>query len=471
MREPTWWIVFAREFTDLWVGGKGLTFILVYSIVLGMWSYVMASNTDLKLIPPKEMVWEMLEATLSLGSFICIVAAAESISGDRERGALEALLLTPTSRRQIVMGKFGAMLSLWPAALAVTIPYIAVLSQGTDILGPASLWGIITGTIMVGAITALGMIISLWSNNLKTSMFASLGMFIFIFMPFALPGHASTGPMGLLMQMLSPLMATYNFLAKILVNNRSLADYAIGSSGIRVWHHMITPVAFFVTMVTLLWVVSPGLRIEAGKGGGLRALLGRASALLALFGLLGLGGTPASAEEVAKSPTAVVDFGRDLEISIDRHHSIMPQGDSLIYKTIVTNHGATASPPLTLAMNIINLNAKGDVVDPEDWSPQRTQYVDQIPAGESATMNWKINSIMDGDYMLYMVVIPKPDRPEATSIVATSLGIHLTITPRVKLNPKGIAFYVVGTPILLLFGMVFLYRRRKRATEGMASAD
>jgi hypothetical protein len=324
---------------------------------------------------------------------------------------------------------------------------------------------------MVGAITALGMVISLWSNNLKTSMFAALGMFIFIFMPFALPGHASTGPMGLLMQTLSPMMAVYNFLAKILVNNRALTDYALGSSGWRVWHHMITPVIFCVAMITLLWVASPGLRIEASRSGGLRALLGRAAAFLALFGLLGMPGTPVSADEAAKSSTEVVDFGRDLEISIDRHHAIMPQGDSLIYKTVVTNNGATASPPLTLAMNIINLNAKGDVVDPEDWSPQRTQYVDQIPAGESSTMRWKINSIMDGDYMLYMVVIPKPNRPEATSVITTSAGIHLTIEPRVKLNPKGIVLYVVGTPLLLTVGMVYLYRRRKRATEGVRAAD
>jgi hypothetical protein len=73
---------------------------------------------------------------------------------------------------------------------------------------------------------------------------------------------------------------------------------------------------------------------------------------------------------------------------------------------------------------------------------------------------------MDGDYMLYMVAIPKPDRPQATTQPATSTGIHLTVAPRVKLNPKGILAYVLGTPAVLILGMVYLYRRRRRATEG-----
>jgi ABC-type transport system involved in cytochrome c biogenesis permease component len=470
---PTWWVVFSREVTDLWVGGKGLTLVLIYSLLLGLWSYVMASNTELRLIPPKEMVWEMLEASISVGSFICMIAAADCISGDRERATLEGLLLTPTSRRQIVMGKYFAMLSLWPAVLAVTIPYLAVLSQGTDILGPASLWGMLTGTMLVSAITAVGMLISLWSNTLKSSMFATLGVFVLIFMPFALPGHAQTGPMGLLLQLLSPMMATYDFLAKILVNNRALTDHARPVGNLLVWHHLISPAVFSLFTLTVLYGVSPGLRLEASKPGLPRMLRGRALGVLAIACMLGsTSAIQARAQQAPDAATAAAANTRPetsgLLISIDKHHAIVGQGDSIVYHTSVSNHGAEASRPLTLAMNIINLDARGDIVDPEDWSPRRTQYVDGLAPGQEVTLGWRVNAIMDGDYMLYMVVIPKPDRPEATTQPVTSSGIHLTIGPRVKLNPKGILLYVVGTPILLALGMVYLFRRRRRATDWSA---
>jgi hypothetical protein len=113
-------------------------------------------------------------------------------------------------------------------------------------------------------------------------------------------------------------------------------------------------------------------------------------------------------------------------------------------------------------MNIINLNAAGDIVDPEDWSPQRTQYADTIEPGKSVTMPWRVNAILDGDYLVYMVVIPEPDGQEATSQPVASSGIHLTVMPFTKLNPRGVLPYAIGGPVLLIGGMVFLYRLRRR---------
>jgi hypothetical protein len=116
-------------------------------------------------------------------------------------------------------------------------------------------------------------------------------------------------------------------------------------------------------------------------------------------------------------------------------------------------------------MNIINLNAAGDVVDPEDWSPQRTQYIDQLEPGKSAELSWKVNAIFDGDYMVYMVVIPRPGNPEATSQPIASSGIHLTVTPFTRLNPGGVLPYVIGIPLALMVGTLVLLRRRRRAID------
>jgi ABC-2 type transport system permease protein len=108
---PTWWLVFVRELSDLWVGGKALVLILIYGIFLGVVTYVVASNSELSLIPPKEMVYETLKNAMAVSLFIGLIIGADSISGERERATLESLLLTPTSRRQIVGGKFLAGIS------------------------------------------------------------------------------------------------------------------------------------------------------------------------------------------------------------------------------------------------------------------------------------------------------------------------------------------------------------------------
>jgi hypothetical protein len=320
--------------------------------------------------------------------------------------------------------------------------------------------------VVVSAITALGMLISLWSNSLKTSMFIALGLFVLIFMPFALPGHAQSGPMGLLLQLVSPLMATYDFLARILVNNRALTDPARPTGDLRVWHHMISPCAFALLMLTALVVASPGLRIDGRRRETPRRQARRAPGALALLVVWGLGsGLGAGGTAAADPESTVSDRAPELAMSIDRSFAQVGQGDSIVYTTTVTHRGARPSRPLTVAMNIINLDSQGDIVDPEDWSPQRTQYIDAMEPGESVTQRWRVNAIMDGDYMLYMVAIPKPERPEDTSQPAASPGMHLTISPRVKLNPRGILLYVIGAPVLIGLAMLYLNHRRRRATE------
>jgi hypothetical protein len=82
-----------------------------------------------------------------------------------------------------------------------------------------------------------------------------------------------------------------------------------------------------------------------------------------------------------------------LEISIDITAKVVKNGDPIFFNTIVTNNDTQDSPPLIVAMNIINLNGDGDPVDPEDWSPERTQYLDRLAPGQSAEHAWRLNTI------------------------------------------------------------------------------
>jgi hypothetical protein len=116
-------------------------------------------------------------------------------------------------------------------------------------------------------------------------------------------------------------------------------------------------------------------------------------------------------------------------------------------------------------MNIINLDAAGEVVDPEDWSPQRTQYLDKLGPGESFKHSWRVNAILDGDFMVYMVVIPAPAGPEATSQPVASAGIHLTVTPFTQLNPGGVLPYAIGGPVLVALAIFVVYRIRRRGVD------
>jgi ABC-2 type transport system permease protein len=460
---PTWWLVFTRELAELWISGRALTLLLIYCVLLGIMSYVLASNSELSLIPPNEMVYETVKAAIAVGVFISLIIGADSISGERERGTLESLLLTPTSRRQIIIGKFLAAVSPWPAAMLITIPYLVVLAQGDEILIPAILWGAALGSALAPAFTGVGMFVSFWCSANKNSLFVSLGIYVLILLPTQLPGRAQTGVAGQFLQWINPIAAANHFLSKHLVNHRTLAEF---------WPWLTAPVAFALVVFGLLFLYAgPGLRLEPGRASLFRRFGARAAAGASLIGLLALpwGMTRARADQ-AEASGPVASPAQALEISIDLSHKQVKASDKVLYSTTVKNNGTAASPPLMVAMNIINLDAKGDIVDPEDWSPQRTQYLEPLAPGASATQSWQVNAILDGDYMVYMVLIPAPGGPEATSQPVASSGIHLIVTPFTRLNPSGVLPYAIGGPLLLAFGIYIVYRRRRQAVDmGAAS--
>jgi hypothetical protein len=139
--------------------------------------------------------------------------------------------------------------------------------------------------------------------------------------------------------------------------------------------------------------------------------------------------------------------------------------DSILFDTVVTNNGAEASPTVFVAMNIINLQKAGEPIDPEDWSPQRTQSIEPLAPGESATLSWRVNAILEGDVMIYMVAIPQPGGGDVTTHPVASPGIHLTVTPFTKLNPRGVLPIAIGGPILLLVIIYFVNRRRNQNVD------
>jgi hypothetical protein len=157
--------------------------------------------------------------------------------------------------------------------------------------------------------------------------------------------------------------------------------------------------------------------------------------------------------------------GGELQIVINMDNKTLKTGDSLDFETVVTNSGTRPTPAVIVAMNIINLSKTGDVVDPEDWSPERTQYLDGLSPNESATLSWEVNPVLDGDYMVYMVAIPEPEDAGTSTQAVASRGLHLSVAKFTSLNPGGVLPYAVGVPVLIVIGIFLLFRLRNRQVD------
>ena len=252
---PVWWLVFRQELDDLWVGGKALNLLILFGILMSITAFLLATNSELSLTPPRMMIVVMVQSAITFGLFIGLVIAAESFSGERERATLEPLLLAPAGRRHIALGKFLAALSPWPIAYLFCVPYVITLSQGDLALWPALLWGAIVGTLTTVAFTGLGMLVSLWSNSSRTSLFVGLLIYIVALLPAQLPGEFQTTAAGAVVQTVDPLEAIRQFLIKGFIDVRPVEE---------LWPLLYAPVLVNAVVLGVLFLyAAPRVRLEA----------------------------------------------------------------------------------------------------------------------------------------------------------------------------------------------------------------
>ena len=254
-----WWLVLKQELIELWLGQRVLNLLILFSVLMSITALLVATNNEVQLLPLSETVLVALTAAITFGLFNGLIISAESITGERERATLEALLLTPASRQHIILGKFLAALSLWPVTLLLSIPYIAVLSRSEPVLGQALFWGAIVGSLLAVAFTGFGMLLSMWSSSSRISLAVSLLAYVFALVPAQLPSEFQVTPLGVLVATTNPLEASRQFLKRTLVESQPLGE---------VWFYLAAPIIFIALLLgVLLLYAAPRLSLEGGRAG------------------------------------------------------------------------------------------------------------------------------------------------------------------------------------------------------------
>src|SRR4249919_1758661 len=213
-----WAVVLEQELRDLWLGGRGLLLGLAFSCLLSLIAYLVATNTALNFLEQRESVNLTLQVAIAVGALLALLAAADAVSGERERGTLESLLLTPVSRMEITTGKLLATLSLWFAAFAITVPYVWFLGRGIGLVGHALAVGLVVGTLLAIFLVSLGIIVSVFSGSNRVSLSLSLFLLLALFAPTQLPSSAQKGWAGDLMLRANPLTAGEHYVGKVVVD-------------------------------------------------------------------------------------------------------------------------------------------------------------------------------------------------------------------------------------------------------------
>lgn len=252
-----WPVVAGQETRDLWVGGRGPVLMFGYAVLLSAISYLAATNQGLNFLEQREAVNLVLQVALTVGVLVTLLVSADTISGERERGTLESLLLTPVGRRSIAVGKLLGALSLWLGCAVVSIPYLWVIGRSVSAVRPAVLMVVAVGTLVAVALSGLGLVISALSNSNRVSLAVSLFVLLALFAPTQLPGMAKSW-IGELLIRVNPLASAMEFVSRVILSRHDWRDEL---------DYLIAP-AVLLVLVTVALVVGGNRLIRLGGGVG-----------------------------------------------------------------------------------------------------------------------------------------------------------------------------------------------------------
>lgn len=255
-RRPSWRIVFRQEFVDLWMGAKALSVLFGFTLVLSVLAYLAAGDAGINLLDARESVGIVVQAAIGLGTLSALVVSADAISGERERGTLEALLVTPVRRRSLVLGKLLAATTIWVACLLVALPFVAVMADGPGVAGDAVIVLVVAGGLVAAALTALGLAVSAVSMSNRVSLAASVALLLLLAAPSQLPAIKAKGALGSVLIRANPVSAGLQLAQEVLVNQKSWASE---------WTFLISPVVAAVVLTVVAIALSRRLELGGSR--------------------------------------------------------------------------------------------------------------------------------------------------------------------------------------------------------------
>jgi uncharacterized membrane protein len=152
----------------------------------------------------------------------------------------------------------------------------------------------------------------------------------------------------------------------------------------------------------------------------------------------------------------------NVELSLDRARVSTRLGDSFTFTSRITNAGQTALSGLVAHLNIVSLS-KGVYVDPEDWSSQRTRYLDRLQPGEATDVSWTVKGVNGGHFAIYVVALPGRTPATTAQGLAVSPALEVHVIEHKTINPGGVLPLALGVPAFLGLLTLGLRFRRRRA--------
>jgi ABC-type transport system involved in multi-copper enzyme maturation permease subunit len=230
-----------KETGELFSSGRGLAWLTALTVVLSVLSLLLVSNTELSLLDNAQVVYMVMGTIAALGGLLAVVSGSDSFAGERERGTLIPLLLTPLQTAEIVQGKMSGLFVAWAVTFLLSLPYLWAVGSGGQNLFQAILALALFGTPLVLGFGFLSLGLSARFNSVRTALSTSLIALALLASPVLLgPGLRQT-VIGRIFDAVNPFSAALNSFDSIVIDSQTFLAQGVRFAVVLIW--------FFLAMV------------------------------------------------------------------------------------------------------------------------------------------------------------------------------------------------------------------------------
>jgi ABC-type transport system involved in multi-copper enzyme maturation permease subunit len=236
-----------KESAELLLGRRGLGWLLALSGVLSAFALLLIGDVELSLLDNAQVVYDMMAIVAGLGCLLAVLIGSDAFAGERERGSLVPLLLTPLSRRGVFFGKLGGQLVAWAVVYTLSLPYLwAVGSTGQNLLAGVLCLALL-GTPVVLGFGCFAMGLSARCASARASLLYALIVLVFAVSPLLIGPSLRRVAVGRLFDALNPFSIVVNGFDAVTIDSAELTSQL---------PHLALAVSWFVVT---LWFAHAGV--------------------------------------------------------------------------------------------------------------------------------------------------------------------------------------------------------------------
>jgi len=215
-------LIARKESGELLGSGRGLGWMLALSVILSVLALLLVSNTELSLLDNAQVVYMVMGTITALGGLLAIVLGSDAIAGERERGTLIPLLLTPITTTHIVLGKMGGLVAAWVLMYALSLPYLWAVGSSGQNLAQAIAYLALFGTPVVLGFGFYAVGLSARFGNVRTALLTALISLILLASPLLLGPSLRQSAIGQAFDAVNPFSAALNTFDSVVIDSQPL---------------------------------------------------------------------------------------------------------------------------------------------------------------------------------------------------------------------------------------------------------